>query len=531
MTTPYSVVCTDLSFHWPDGTPALGRLDLAFSSGRTGLVGRNGGGKSTLLRLVAGDLRPTRGTVRSSGEVARLPQHLPLDGARTVADLLHISSRRAALHAITGGDADPAHFTALDDDWDVETRAVETLDRLGVLRGAPGVLDRTVDTLSGGEIVLTAIAGLLVRRAPISLLDEPTNNLDARARELLYAAVDDWPGVLVIASHDRELLDRVDEIVELRDGHARTFGGPYSSYAQTIAAEQDTAARQVRYAESELAREKRQAIGARIKLARSAQYGKQAARELRVDKATAQFLKRRAQRTAGRSGALHADRVAGAQDALVAAEQAVRDDDRIRVDLPGTAVPSGRTVLQVGKLTVRGPERIAVIGDNGSGKTTLLDAIAGRRTHPARDIEHPAVPIAYLPQRLDLLDDELSILDNVRANATSASPHAVRARLARFLVRGERAERLAATLSGGERLRVSLAGLLLADPPPQLLLLDEPTNNLDLDSVAELTDALAGYGGALIVASHDWRFLADVGVTRWWRTDGIQLPQEVAAPA
>jgi ATPase subunit of ABC transporter with duplicated ATPase domains len=531
MTEPTSVVCHDLTFHWPNGTAVLDRLNLAFNSGRTGLVGRNGGGKSTLLRLMAGALQPSSGTIRTSGEVGWLPQHLSLEKSRTVADLLGISQRRAALRAITAGDVDPTRFAVLDDDWDVEVRAVETLERLGVLRAAPHVLDRRIGTLSGGEAVLTAVAGLLVRRTAISLLDEPTNNLDRRARQLLYAAVDEWPGLLIVVSHDRELLERVDETVELRDGAARAFGGPYSTYEATVAAEQETAIRMVRNAEGFVRREKRQSVEAQIKLANRAQYGKQAASDLRLDKATAQFLKRRAQQTAGRSRSLHADRIAVAEDALAQAEQAVRDDDRIRVDLPATAVPQGRTVLEVGRLTVRGPERIAVVGDNGSGKTTLLDAIAGRRTHPHADVGDPPVPVAYLPQRLDVLDDDRSVLDNVRAAAPTATPNAVRARLARFLVRGEKVAQLAGTLSGGERFRVSLACLLLADPAPQLLLLDEPTNNLDLDSVAQLTDALAGYRGALIVASHDRRFLADLGVQRWWLTEGMQLPREVSAPA
>jgi ATPase subunit of ABC transporter with duplicated ATPase domains len=526
--TPFSsVVCADLSFAWPDGTSVLEHLDVAFAGGRTGLVGRNGDGKSTLLRLIAGDLAPSGGTVTTAGEVAYLPQHLPLDAARTVADLLGISGKRAALSAIVGGDADPRHFTVLDDDWDVEARAVETLGRLGVLGGAEAVLDRAVGTLSGGESVLVGVAGVLLRGAPISLLDEPTNNLDARARELLYGAVESWPGVLVVVSHDRDLLERVDQIVELRDGATRTFGGPFSAYAEQLAAEQETAARLVRAAEGEVAREKRQFVEAQVALARRIRTGKKAEREKRVPKVVAGGLKRKAQVSAGKYRNLHADRLEAARSALDEAALAVRDDDRIRVDLPATAVPAGRTVLSVGDLVVRGPERIGLTGANGSGKTTLLEAIVGRRPHPAPGVGRPAVPVAYLPQRLDVLDDAATVLDNVRAAAPSATPHEARAELARFLVRGEAVQQPAGSLSGGERFRVSLACLLLAEPPPQLLLLDEPTNNLDLDSVEQLTDALAAYRGALIVASHDRPFLADIGVTRWWQVEALGLPVEL----
>jgi ATPase subunit of ABC transporter with duplicated ATPase domains len=337
--------------------------------------------------------------------------------------------------------------------------------------------------------------------------------------------------VLIVVSHDRDLLERVGQVVELREGAVRTFGGPYSAYAATVAAEQETAARLVRVAAGEVSREKRQLVEAQTKLARREGYGKKAARDKRVDRATAQYQKRQAQESAGRFRGVQADRLEAARAALADAEQAIRDDDRIRVDLPATAVPAGRIVVQVGGLVVRGPERIALVGDNGSGKTTLLEAIAGHRPHPQPGVVPPAVPVAYLPQRLDILDDRHSVLDNVRAAAPHATPHDVRARLARFLVRGERVELPAGALSGGERFRVSLACLLLAEPPPQLLLLDEPTNNLDLDSVEQLTDALAGYRGALIVASHDRPFLADIGVTRWWRTEQIRLPEELGRQA
>jgi len=256
--------------------------------------------------------------------------------------------------------------------------------------------------------------------------------------------------------------------------------------------------------------------------------------------------KRAAQETAGRSRELHAERLQAARHRLAEAEHAVRDDAEIRVDLPGTAVPAGRTVLAVtglddsrwhpaamadardapeaapvatlAELIVRGPERIALTGPNGSGKTTLLRAIAGLDERPGVTVRRGAVT-GYLPQRLDILDDSLSVVDNVRAAAPGASVNEVRASLARFLLRGERADRPAGALSGGERFRAVLAALLLAQPAPQLLLLDEPTNNLDMASVRQLSQALDGYRGAILVASHDVPFLRSAGISRWLRLD------------
>jgi ATPase subunit of ABC transporter with duplicated ATPase domains len=497
-----AIVCSDLAFSWPDGEVVLVGLDVAFGAGRTGLIGANGSGKSTLLRLIAGELRPTSGTVRTVGPVGYLPQTVALDAARTVAELLGVAAARRALRAVEAGDA--SAIPEVGDDWDIEERAAAALARFGL----PTDLDRPTDTLSGGEAVLTGLAGLLVRRLPVTLLDEPTNNLDRRARELLYDAVAQWSGVLLVVSHDRELLERVDTTAELRTGTVRLFGGPLSAYEEQLAAEQDTAQRLVRVAEADVRRERRELIEARTKLARRVRYADTDHANKRRPKIIMNARKREAQVSAGKLRIGHEQRLDAARDGLTAAEAQLRDDAAIRIDLPATAVPAGRVVGTVDDHVIRGPERIGLVGPNGSGKTTLLRRLA------------PQVPVGYLPQRLDVLDDDRSVLDNVRAAAPDVGPQAIRAGLARFLVSGDAVHRPAGTLSGGERFRVVLARLLLADPPPQLLLLDEPTNSLDLASVDRLVEALAAYRGALVVASHDHEFLHRIGVQRWWSTDG-----------
>ncbi|SPT57514.1 ABC-F family ATP-binding cassette domain-containing protein [Actinomadura madurae] len=525
----FAIVCSDLSFAWEDGTVVLDGLDAAFGAGRTGLIGVNGSGKSTLLKIIAGELRPGSGGVAVEGEIGYLPQNLVLDGTATVSDLLGITATRAALHAIERGEATEENFAAVGDDWDVEERARAELDRLGLVHLD---LDRTVPTLSGGEAVMVGLAARFLARPDVLLLDEPTNNLDLDARHRLYDAVASWTGVLVVVSHDRELLDRVDEIADLRDGEIRTFGGNLSAYEDLLAVEKEAAERTVRAAETDLRRQKRELEEAHIKLARRRRYGKKMQESKREPKIVMGARKRAAQESAGKHRIMHEERLADARTRLTEAEGAVREDAEIRVELPATRVPAGRTVMTVtglaapepepGTLTeliVRGPERIALVGPNGSGKTTFLRALTGDRVPEGVAVKIGVDGVRYLPQRLDVLDEGLSVAGNVRAQAPSASPPEVRAGLARFLFRGARADQLAGTLSGGERFRAVLASLLLAEPAPRLLLLDEPTNNLDMASAAQLGQALAAYEGALIVVSHDVPFLRTLGLTRWLRMD------------
>jgi len=518
MSTPKNPAITllDVGLDWPDGSTALSGITATFGIGRTGLVGANGSGKSTLLRLVAGDLPPTRGQILTTGEVDYLPQTLTLGVDATVADLLGIAPKLAALRAIEAGDVATEHFDVLGDDWDIEVRADEALREIGL---AGGDLSQRVGQISGGEAVLAAIAGVRLRRAPIALLDEPTNNLDRDSRAKLYDLVRSWPGTLVVVSHDVALLELMDDTAELHSAHLSIFGGPYSEWREHLDASQAAALQGARTAQQAVKIEKGQRVETQTKLAHRARSAQKANENRTAAKIVMNQKASNAQVSAGKLRIQAESKVQAAQAALDAADALVRDDAHIRVTLPDPDVPNSRRIAELrgteGTFVMQGPERVALVGPNGVGKTTLLEQLVYRRP-PVADRAAGALHtdrVGYLPQRLDGLDDDATVLDTVLAAAPAVRPVEVRNQLARFLLRGATVERRVGSLSGGERFRVSLARLLLADPPPQLLVLDEPTNNLDLQSVGQLVDALRAYRGAVLVVSHDDVFLGRLELT------------------
>ncbi|WP_025134803.1 ABC-F family ATP-binding cassette domain-containing protein [Leucobacter sp. PH1c] len=523
MSSSPAITLHDLSFSWPDGAPALDHVSGTLSAGRTGLVGRNGAGKSTLLRLIAGELAPSSGRIVASGEVGFLRQTLTLRADAPLAELLGIHRTLAALRAIEAGDVAQEHFDAVGDDWDIESRAGEALDQLGF---APADIDRRVGEVSGGEAMLIAIMGLRIRRTPITLLDEPTNNLDRRTRARLGELVDAWPGTLVVVSHDRELLERMEHTAELFAGRIESFGGPYSAWEAHHAQQQAAAEQAARSAQQALKVEKRQRVEAETKLARRERTAKQTQVSGGIPKILAGNRASKAQASAGALRGTLDSKVDAAQAAVDAADARVRVDERISLALPDPGVPRGRRLAEFrwdGRATVlQGPERTALVGANGSGKSTLLaQLVHGGEPAPGRPTATLLTDrVGFLAQRLDGLDEAASAIENVQAVAPEVPTGTIQNQLARLLLRGEAAHRPVGTLSGGERFRVALARLLLADPPAQLLVLDEPTNNLDLASVEQLAQALDAYRGALLVVSHDFAFLERLGLDTVLELDG-----------
>jgi ATPase subunit of ABC transporter with duplicated ATPase domains len=516
------LILDSISLTAPDGQQLFDGLTLAIGRERTGLVGRNGSGKSTLLRLIAGEIEPASGSLQRLGSIGMLAQ--ATDDRLTVAQALGVADDLARLRRLERGEG------SLDDaaeaDWTLETRLQTALAETG-LPALP--LHRPIGSLSGGERTRVALARLLIEAPDLLLLDEPTNNLDADGREAVAQLLERWEGGVLLASHDRALLERVDRIVELTPIGITTFGGAWSAFAEARDAARTRAAAELDRASDALRNTERAVQKAREKKARRDKAGRAYRASGSQDLMLLDAQKQRAENSGARESRL-ADRLVGDRtEALEEARTKVEILTPLAIDLPKTNLPASRELVACSDVVmafhdrrlfgplsfeVRGPERIAIRGANGSGKTTLFRLITGELKPASGDISRLTDRIAVLDQHVGLLDPATSILDNLRRLNPELTANEAHAALARFAFRNRAALQIAGTLSGGERLRAGMACVFARQQPPFLLLLDEPTNHLDLAAIEELETALNGFDGALIVISHDQAFLRAIGIDR-----------------
>ena len=518
-----SITLANLHYTTPDAQPLFTGLDLGFAAERTGLIGRNGVGKTTLLRLIAGELAPQAGTVAVSGTLATLRQSVQPQAGETIADLFGVRDAMALLARAEAGSASADELAEAD--WTLESRIEEAAARVGLAAD----VDTALDQLSGGQRTRAALAASILAAPDFLLLDEPTNNLDREGRDAVRDLVLDWRGGMIVVSHDRELLEEMDAIVELTALGAARYGGNWSAYRARKDAELALAEQGLADAERHSAQVAREIQSASERQARKDKGGRKKAAKGDMPRILIGALKRRAEESAGASARLAERKRGEAGDALAAARAKVEVLQPLTVEIAPSGLTANRVVVEVEQVvagyvpgvpvidglsfTITGPERVAVTGANGSGKSTLLALLTGRLAPWSGKVKAVAEH-ALLDQRVSLLDPALSIRDNFRRLHLETGENACRAALARFRFRADAALQIVGTLSGGQMLRAGLACTLGAPKPPLLLILDEPTNYLDIDSLEAVEAGLRGYDGALLVVSHDPAFLDAIGVER-----------------
>ena len=520
-----SIILSQLSYQFAQGQWLFQNLNFTLSNKKVGLVGANGIGKSTLLRLIHQELVPTSGKISTQQTIAKLPQDFLEFQDQSVIEVLGVKAQLQALYQIIEGKGTEQDYVILNENWDIE----EKLERLVTQTQLNHIgLKRSFNSLSGGEKSRLLFAALLWKQANFILLDEPTNHLDQESRAHFYTMVKEYKQGMLVASHDRALLRHMDEIIELSSLGIQVYGGNYDFYKEQKEIEHAAKEHAFQAATIELKKKKIQQQKMVEKQAKRTVRGKKKGIQTNMEKNVMNYFQNRSEKSTAKLSQLHTKQLNSTEKRVQEAKANLAANQQIIIDLEESSFPRGKRVLQLKKVNVTfekevnlwknpidfevvGPERVALVGANGSGKTSLLKIILGTLETMIGDRYIGVKHIGFIDQHLSLLDYELTVMENVRKFAALGMPeHELRICLARFLFDQEAIFKKAKMLSGGERMRLGLACLLATNNAPELLILDEPTNNMDFQSLEAMTNALNQFKGAIIVVSHDQDFLKSI---------------------
>ena len=531
-----SFILHQVTCQFPTGDTLFGPLNLTLEPSLCALVGRNGSGKTRLLRLLAGLDEPATGHIERFGSHAWVAQQHVISSQTTLAELLGYDAIFTARKRIDSGDYQPDDLALLDGHWDIAERLSEAFINATLPPFEP---DKPAIELSGGERIRALLCGAFTAGADFLLLDEPTNHLDRQGRAWFYDQLSRYQGGVLVASHDRELLEQVPRILELNASGLRSYGGNYADYQAQRDAEQQAARAALEHAATE-----RKRTRARMQKEHDDSQRRSAKTLRTVDTLNIASFERvkykgAAKERIGSWKKQHSEQNEALNAAVNKARERVEDDNPVMFTLPGSQIPEGKQVLVLEDLVLQhvpvpplnwrmdGPMRVALKGPNGCGKSTLLKTLLGE-VAPRSGSCKVSVSCAYLDQHLSRFDLSQSVMTHLNLSHTPLEEGVLRTRLAQLQLGADKVMLPLAALSGGERLKAALACVLWRAEATQLLLLDEPTNHLDLASVQAIEAALAGFPGALLVVSHDEAFLSGLTLTHalvWeevgWRCDSL----------
>jgi len=522
------ILLQNISFGFPGGNLLFNHINLTIQSQtKSALVGSNGMGKSTLLKMIADEIQPLEGNINILGDIFYVPQMFGNCNHLTIAESLKIDQKLHALQKITNGEVDEIYFETLNDDWDIEERCQHALEHWGLENFE---LTQKLEALSGGQKTKVFLAGIQINHPEIIILDEPTNHLDLEGRKLLYDLIDKTNATVVIVSHDRTLLNLVDTIFELSNQGVATYGGNYDFYAEQKEVEEEALHNDIHSKERALKKakekeretlERKQKLDARGK-------GKQ--EKSGVARIMMNTLRNNAEKNSSKLKSIHAEKISGISGDLKDLRSSLKNSEQMKVNFNDSNLHSGKILVvaehinfNYGKeklwkenlnLELRSGDRICIKGSNGSGKTTLIKLLLGNFKPSEGKISRAEFNSIYIDQEYSLINHESTLYDFVQTfNDSALQESEVKTLLSRFLFGKDTWDKKCGMLSGGERLRLLLCGLSISNKAPDIIILDEPTNNLDLQNVEILTNSIKDYHGTLLVISHDGVFLDEIGVS------------------
>jgi ATPase subunit of ABC transporter with duplicated ATPase domains len=513
---PY-LLADHLTYLLPPDRLLFKEVQISLSPGdRVGLIGSNGVGKSTLLKLLARQMPPTTGTVQHYGSVYYLPQ---------ISQVQQQFNENSTFHCLSSQSDEWWNAVSL---LEVEFQTV--LD-----------LNLPLTQLSGGELTKLLLAVGFSQNPDVLLLDEPTNHLDYLGLEALRRLIESFAGAVVVVSHKPFFLDQVTHATwELTPTGITVYGSNYSFYRAQKQTEQEARIRSHEVAQKELKRAKATAVQEQQRAAQSRRYGKSQAGSM--PRIAAGAYQRKAEVTAGKLKQKHAAAVTSASQKFVETKVKTHRVTKIQlednqhqpkhlVDIQGSDLwVAGQRLIANIHLHLTAEDRVAIAGANGAGKSSLVKAIfsdtEARLEPPAQ--RSSAIKVVYLDQCYALVHRNLTVLQNMQQANSSLSYQQIRQQLGHFLFFNQAVEKPASVLSGGELARLALAMISIA--AIDLLILDEPTNNLDTQTVDQMVNAIREYQGALLVISHDLDFLSRIQITQSFQIKAQTLQPMTCLP-
>lgn len=517
-----------VSYALPSGAPLFQNVNFTVAENqKAALIGDNGSGKSTLFKILTGEV-VGQGAISVAEKPYLVPQQFGQFEHYCIADALRASDKLRALKHILNGDATDKWLADLNDDWTIEDRVVQALEYWRIKRTDVFL---PLSSLSGGEKMKVFLAGLMIHHPALVLLDEPTNHLDLTARKLFYSYIQDTTATMLITSHDRGLLNLLTPVIELSKSGTTLYGGNFEFYRRQKQIAADALLHDVQSKEKELrkAREKeRESMQRQQKLNAR---GKSKQEKSGLPTIMQNTLRNNAEKSTAKLKDVHSEKIAGISADLAELRQSISDSSKMKLDIDASHLHYGKTLVELEEvnivfqqeklwthnlsLRIHSGERIAIKGANGSGKTSLIKIILGRMRPDTGIIKRATFEALYVDQEYSLIDNNKTISGQAHAfNTFNLPEHEINIRLNRFLFPKDTWDKPCISLSGGERMRLTLCCLSIGKRSPDVIILDEPTNNLDLQSAAILSAAINEYAGTLIVVSHDEQFLADSNVQR-----------------
>lgn len=524
-----SIIIKDLSYTHTDKEVLFSNLNLIINSGeKTALTGNNGCGKSTLMRILAGEAAPSAGSVHCSGHLYYVPQHFGQYDGRTVAQVLGIDRKLTALHAILNGDTAEEHFARLDNDWNIEERTQAVLHAWH-LNGIS--LLRPLEGLSGGEKTRLFLAGMELKEPDTLLLDEPTNHLDTAGRKRLYDFVHRTSATVLVISHDRTLLNLLPAICELSRNGLACYGGNYDFYKEQKEVHRNALQQQLEEKEKALRLARKTAREMEERKARQNTRGEKASIKKGIPRILLGGLKNHAENSSSKLSNVHAEKTDKIQQEITNLKGSLPQTNKLKTDFNASALHTGKILVTAQNINFHYPDsntnlwtvplsfqlrsgnRFCIKGDNGSGKTTLLKLITGELTPTGGTIERADFTYIYLDQEYSLIQNEYTVSEQAEAfNLRHLPEHETKTILNRYLFPQDVWNKPCSKLSGGEKMRLAFCCLMIADNTPDLFILDEPTNNLDIESIEIITATIRNYQGTVLAVSHDRDFLKETGI-------------------